>query len=104
MFSMRDIYMNSNLNSLTKFTSSSKNTKFKDILPWNIPQMITKTIPISTGIVISYAMKWASCCELVGKSMKTETTTCSEFPHGRKAIAEQILASEERNKSKRAGL
>ena len=26
--------------------------------PWNISQMITKTIPISTRIVISYAMKW----------------------------------------------
>ena len=51
-------------------------------------------------------MQWngASCCELVGKSMETETTTWSEFPYGGKAIVEQILASEERNKSKRAGL
>ena len=64
IFSMRDIYINSNLNPLTKFTSS-RSTKFKDILPWNISQMITKTIPISTKIVISYA----SHCELVGKSM-----------------------------------
>ena len=31
-------------------------------------------------------------------------TTWSEFPNGGKAIAEQILASEEINKSKRAGL
>ena len=46
----------------------------------------------------------ASCCELVGKSMETETTTWSEFPNGGKAIVEQILASEERKKSKRAGL
>ena len=52
---MRDIYINSNLNPLTKFTSSSRSTEFKDILPWNISQMITKTVPISTGIVISYA-------------------------------------------------
>ena len=37
------IYINSNLNQLTKFTSSSRSTKFKDILPWNISQMITKT-------------------------------------------------------------
>ena len=57
IFSMRDIYINSNPNPLTKFTSS-RSTKFKDILPWNISQMITKTIPISTRIVISYAMKW----------------------------------------------
>ena len=51
-------------------------------------------------------MQWngASCCELVGKSIETETTTWSEFPNGGKAIVEQILASEERNKSKRAGL
>ena len=51
-------------------------------------------------------MRWngASCCELVGKSMETETTTWSEFPNGGKAIVEQILVSEERNKSKRAEL
>ena len=56
---MRDIYINSNLNPLTKFTSSSRSTEFKDILPWNISQMITKTIPISTRIVISHVMKRA---------------------------------------------
>ena len=43
---------------LTKFTSSSRSTEFKNILSWNISEMITKTIPISTRIVISYAMKW----------------------------------------------
>ena len=31
-----DIYINSNLNPLEKFTSSSGNTEFKDILPHNI--------------------------------------------------------------------
>ena len=46
----------------------------------------------------------ASLCEFDGKSMESETTTWSEFPNGGKAIAEQILASEERNKSERAGL
>ena len=40
-----------------KCTSSSRSTKFKDILPWNISQMIRKTFPISTRIVTSYAMK-----------------------------------------------
>ena len=51
-------------------------------------------------------MRWngASRCEFDGKSMETETTTWSEFPNGGKAIVEQILASEEINKSKRAGL
>ena len=45
-----------------------------------------------------------SCCEFDGKSMKTETATWSEFPNGWKAIVEQILQSEEINKSSRAGL
>ena len=51
-------------------------------------------------------MRWnrESCLELVGKSMETETTTWSEFPNGGKAIAEQILVLEERNRSKRGGL
>ena len=55
---LRGIYIDSNLNPLTKFTSSSTSTEFKDVLPWNISQMITKTVPFSTRIVISYAMKW----------------------------------------------
>ena len=44
-------------------------------------------------------MRWngASFCELVEKSMETETTTWSEFPNGGKTIVEQILVSEERN-------
>ena len=58
IFSMRDIYINYNLNQLTKFTRSCRSTKLKDILPWNIYQVITKTIPVSTRIVISYMMKW----------------------------------------------
>ena len=32
-------------------------TQFKDISPWNICQIITKTVLISTRIVISYTMK-----------------------------------------------
>ena len=62
---MRDIYINSNLKLLTKFTSSSRNTEFHDILPWNISQMITKTITISTRIV---------AFEFIVKSLETETT------------------------------
>ena len=31
--------------------------QFKDISPWNISQIITKTVPISTRIVISYTVK-----------------------------------------------
>ena len=33
---MRDKYINSNLNPLTNFMSSSKSTEFKGIVPWNI--------------------------------------------------------------------
>ena len=79
----------------------------------NISQIITKITPISTKIVMSYAMKWgilfwvqwngASCFEFVGKSMEVDTTT-SEFPNGVKTIVQQILASEERKKSGKAGL
>ena len=51
-------------------------------------------------------MRWngASRCEFDGKSMETETTTWSEFANRGKTIVEQILAPEEINKSKRAGL
>ena len=54
---MKDIYINSNMNPLKKFNISGRITEFKDILSWSISQMITKTIPISMRIVISYAMK-----------------------------------------------
>ena len=51
-------------------------------------------------------MRWneASHCEYDGKWMETNTTTWSEFLNGGKAIVEQILVVEERNKSKRSGL
>ena len=102
MFSMRDIYNNSNFSLPTKFTSSSRSNKLKDILPCKISKMITKTIPINTRIVISCAMKQG--CEFDGKSIETETTTWSEFPNGGKTIVGQITASKEINKCKRAGL
>ena len=54
---MKDIHILSNLNLVTKFTSSSKSTKFKDILPWNISQMITKTVQIIMSIVTGYVIK-----------------------------------------------
>ena len=41
----------------TKFTSSSRSARHKDIFPWNISQMITKVVPINRRIVISYMMK-----------------------------------------------
>ena len=75
MLTMRDIYINFNMNALTKFTSSSRSTEFNDILTWNISQMIMKTVPISTRIVIIYAIKHGICCEFDGKSLETETKT-----------------------------
>ena len=57
IFSMRDIYINSNLSTRKKFTSSRRSTELKEILPWNISLDITKTISISTRKVISYVMK-----------------------------------------------
>ena len=45
----------------------------------------------------------ASRFEFDGKSVETETTTGSEFLDRGKAIVEQILTSEDRNKSKGAG-
>ena len=89
-----EICIQSNLNTTAKFTSS-KSTKFKYILPWNISQIITKTVPISIRIVIRYAMKRVSPFEFYRKSMETKTTTWPEFPNGGKVIVEQILASKE---------
>ena len=47
--------------------------------------------------------KGLSLFEFQRNSMETEITKWSEFPTGEKATAEQILESEEINKSKRAG-
>ena len=65
ILSLSNIYINSNLNPLTKFTSSSRSTKFKDILAWTISQMITETVSISRRIVINNAMKWASIVNMM---------------------------------------
>ena len=101
-----DIYINSDLNLLTKLTISNRGTEFKDILLQKISQMIMKIVPISMRIVISNVMKQGipMWCEYDEKSMESETRTISESPNGGKAIVEQILAPQERNKSKRAGL
>ena len=86
---------------LAIFTSSSRGIEFKDILPWNISQMITKTIPI-TRIVISYAMKRGILFWVYRKVIGNwdKMIRISQWM----AIVEQVLASEEGNKSKRARL
>ena len=104
-FSMRDVDINSNLNQLTKFTSSSRSTEFKDILPWNISKMTAKNAPISMRIVTRYAMKWASCCEFDEKVYGNWDNNMIRISQWReRAIVVQLLASEERDKSKSAGL
>ena len=57
ILTMRNIYIISNQKPLRKLTSSIRSTEFKDILPWDISQMIIKNIPISMRIIISHAMK-----------------------------------------------
>ena len=100
---MRDVYINSNLNSFIRLTSSSRRTEFKDVLQWNMSHMILKSVPISMRIVISYAIKWGIPFRVWQKSVETETTWL-EFSSGGKAIVEQILAPEERHRSRRAWL
>ena len=51
------------MNPLTKCTSSSRSTEFKDTLTCYISQMITKTVPISTRLIIRYGMK--QCMQLL---------------------------------------
>ena len=51
------ICINSNLKRQTKVTGSGRSTEIKGIFPWDVPQMITKIIPTSTKITLSYAMK-----------------------------------------------
>ena len=53
ILSMRVISINSNLNTLTKFTGNSRSTEFRDIFPSNISKIIRKTVPISRRIIMS---------------------------------------------------
>ena len=50
IFTLGDIYINSHLKPLTKFSTNSRTTEFKDFFLWNITQIISKTISISTKI------------------------------------------------------
>ena len=72
---MMNIYINSNLTPLIKVFLRSRSTKLKNILPWNISQMIMKTIPSSTRVIISSVIKQGVPFEFDRKSMETETTT-----------------------------
>ena len=91
---MRDIYINSNLNTVTKFNSSSRSTEFTDILPLiisNYPKDCPKQHKDSQ------AMQWNKVCHC--NLMEIEKTWW-EFPNEHKAIVEQMLESEEKKKKK----
>ena len=66
--------------------------------------MIMKTIPISMRIVISYVMKRGILLWIWWKVNENWDNNMIKISQWRENILEQILASEERNKSKRAGL
>ena len=66
--------------------------------------MIMKTIPVSTRIVLSYAMKQDILFWVYQNVNGNCDNNMIRISNGGKAIAEQILASEEINQSKRAGL
>ena len=105
ILTMRYIYINSNLNQLTKFISSSRRTEFKDILPNDHEDLLNQHKNShkphgETGNPVSSLLKsqWKLGQKVNGNRLY------SEFPNEGKAIVEQILASEERNESKKAGL
>ena len=91
---VRDIYINFNLEPLTW---SSRSTKFNGNFPWNISQMITKTIQINSRIVISCAMK-------SGIKVKGNLGKNIRICQLRGNDCRRSKSSEERNKSKIVGL
>ena len=100
IFTVRDIYINFNLDPLTW---NSKSTKLKDIFQWNIPQMITKTILINTRIVISCAMKSGIPFGVLMK-VKGNLGKSIRICQQRGSDCRTSKSSEGRNKSKRVGL
>ena len=103
IFRMRYIFINSNLHPLTKFTSRSRSTEFKDILPSYNSQIITRIIPISTRVVIRYAVKRSIPLWVSQKINGNSDDNFIRISNWGKVIVEQIITSEEINKSKRAG-
>ena len=87
---------------LTKFTNSSRSTEFKRNPPMEHTQMIAKTAPISTRIVISYAMKWVIPLGVWRKVNGNWDNNMIRISQWRESHCR--LALEEINKSKRAGL
>ena len=73
---MRDIDINSNLDQLKISGTISKSAKFKDILPWNISQMIMRTRnQHENSHKFCDKKKETTPFEFERKSKETETTT-----------------------------
>ena len=66
-------------------------------------QMIRRTVPVGTRIVISYAMERASVVNLIKSQWKLIQQHDQNFAM-EESHSEQILVLEGINKSKRAGL
>ena len=102
ILTIRDIYINSNLKPLTKFISN-KRRYLKGIFPWNISQMITKTIRITIRIVMRYTIKQDILFWVWWKVNGNSDNNMIRISNGGKGIVEQILVPEDRNKYKTAG-
>ena len=94
IFTVRDTYINFNLIPLTW---SSRSTKFNDNFPWNISQMITKTIQVNSSIVISCTMK-------SGIKVKGNLGKNIRICQLRGSDCRRSKSSEEINRSKMVGL
>ena len=99
---MRDINISSSLNPLKKFTSSSRNTEFKDILAWNISHSQT-----SHKDHLNQHENSHKPCDETGYPLLSVTK--GQWKLGQQhdqnfPMEEQTLALEERKQSKSAGL
>ena len=83
---MRDIYIIFQPEPTRKFHYSSGSTEIKEIFPWNISQRITKTVPFSTRIVISYAMKLGIPLSIWWKVWKLRQQHNQNFPMASKPL------------------
>ena len=106
ILSMRDIYINSNLNPLTNFTSSSRSTKFKDP-PMAHLSNDHKNRPNQYENSHKLCDKTGhSIVNLMESKWKLKQDHDQNFPMEGKPLQKKkvLLASEERKKYKKAGL
>ena len=100
MFATEDIIIDNKLDPFN--TPSSRSTEVNDIHLQSISQMITEIIPINTRILISCAIKKSFPFWVSWKPNENWDNKWWEFPTGGRATWDQVLASEEINKCKRA--